>query len=208
MSGSGLTSNGYFEAVADRLRDPAMLSGLGARATSLVQKNIRDGNWTPNAPLTRAVKGGNPKPLMDEGHLVASITSRVESPRVIVWTNRPGANTVHDGGTIRATKSRFLTIPANRKAKQLMGSYGLTPRTCIEGMRQSGYNVFFRQAKGGQSGAVLYLPPNAKKNAVPNVLFVLKKEVIVPARPFMRLPEESLSILARYLLGYAARMED
>lgn len=203
---SGLYSNGTFQAMAQRLRDPALLSGLGARAASLVQKNIRDGAWEPNAPLTRAIKG-SAKPLMDAGHLVASIAFRAEGSRVIVWTARPGADIVHSGGTLRATKSKFLTIPANRTTRRLMESYGLTPRACIEGMRNAGFDVFFRQAKGDQSGVIMYLPPKAKKNAKPTVLFILKKVVTIPARPFLRLPTESLAILARYALRFAATLE-
>lgn len=204
---SGLYSNGTFQAMASRLQDPRLLSGLGARAVSLVQKNIRDGAWEPNAPLTRAIKGPGAKPLMDEGHLVASITYRVEGNKVIVWTARPGADIVHSGGTIRATKAKFLTIPAGRNTRRLMESYGLTPRACIEGMRKAGFDVFFRQTKGGKAGAVLYLPANAKKDAQPEVLFILKKEVKVPARPFLRLPVESLATLGRYVLKAAAKLE-
>jgi len=192
--------------MASRLQDPDLLSGLGTRAVSLVQKNIRDGDWEPNAPLTRAIKG-SAKPLMDAGHLVASITYRVEGNRVIVWTSRPGADVVHSGGMIRATKSKFLTIPANRNTRRLMESYGLTPRTCIEGMRKAGFNVFFRQSKGGQSGVVMYLPPKVRKNTKPIVLFILKKEVTIPARPFLRLPNDSLAILAQYALRFAAKLE-
>jgi len=204
---TGLVSNGYFEAVAQRLQDPELLSGLGARATSLVQKNIRDGNWTPNSPLTRANKSAGAKPLMDEGHLIASIDYRIDGKSVVTGTNRPGANIIHDGGTLKPVTTKFLTIPAGRATKTLMGSYGLTPRACIEGMEKAGYTVFFRQSKGGQSGAVLYLPPGAKKETEPEILFVLKKEVVVPARYYLRLPQESLAILSQYVLGFAAKME-
>lgn len=204
---SGLISNGTFQTMSQRLQESGLLDGLGARATSLVQKNIRDGDWEPNAPLTRAIKGAGAKPLMDDGHLLASITYRVEGSRAIVWTARPGANIVHSGGKIRATKSKFLTIPAGRKTRSLMGSYGLTPRACIEGMRKAGFDVFFRQERGGGSGMILYLPPKAKKGTKPTVLFILKKEVTIPARPFLRLPKESLAILARYVLKFAAKLE-
>jgi len=206
MSG-GLVSNGTFLAMAQRLQEPGLLDGLGARATSLVQKNIHDGDWEPNAPLTRAIKGAGAKPLMDDGHLVASIAYRVEGDKVVVWTARPGANIVHSGGKIRATKSKFLTIPAGRKTRSWMESYGLTPRACIEGMRKAGFDVFFRQATGGNSGGILYLPPKAKKGTKPAVLFILKKEVTIPARPFLRLPKESLVILARYVLKADAKLE-
>ncbi len=205
---SGIVSNGYLTTVTERLQDSRMLSGLGARAVSLVQKNIRDGDWTPNAPLTRAIKGGTPKPLMDEGHLVASIDYRVEGSTVIAGTNRPGSNVIHDGGTLKPVSTKFLAIPAGRATKTLMGVYGLTARACIEGMKNAGFTVFFRQSKGGQSGAVLYLAPKAKEGTEPEILFVLKTEVVIPARYFLRLPEESLAMLSRYLLGFAARMED
>lgn len=199
---SGLFSNGYFDAVVSRLQNPAMLSGLGARGVSLVQKNIRDGDWQENAPLTKELKGGNPKPLMDEGHLVASMQYRVEeNKRTVVYTIRPGANVVHNGGIIRPVNTKYLAIPASRETKKLMGIYGLTPRTCIEGMKKANYTVFFR------TGVVLYLPPNAKKGTKAKALFILKTSVTLPARLYMRLPQDSLEILASYLLRFAAKME-
>ncbi len=199
---SGLFSNGYFDAVAKRLQDPAMLSGLGARAVSQVQKNIRDGDWQENAPLTKELKGGHPRPLMDEGPLVTSMQHRVEeNRRSVVYTIRPGANVVHDGGVIRPVRTKYLAIPASRETKRLMGIYGLTPRACIEGMKKVNYTVFFRP------GAVLYLPPGAKKETQAKILFLLKTSVTLPARPYMRLPQASLEILASYLLRFAAKME-
>jgi phage gpG-like protein len=89
--------------MAARIESPAYLSGLASRVTSLVQKNMKEGAWEENAPLTIANKRGS-KPLFDSNELATSLTSRVEGQKIICGTAKRYAQTVHDGGLIKAAE--------------------------------------------------------------------------------------------------------
>lgn len=186
--------------MAARIESPEYLSGLASRVTSLVQKNMREGAWEENAPLTIANKKGS-KPLIDNNDLLTSIASRVEGQKVICGTTKRHAQTVHDGGVIKPQKTKFLTIPASWSVRRKI--LGSSPRAYIESLKKAGYEVFFRVRKGGDSGVVMMQPK--KKGAEPVVIFILKKSVKIPARPFMRLPAEYLAQLRAYTANYLAR---
>ncbi|HOX30913.1 MAG TPA: hypothetical protein PLB91_01210 [Spirochaetales bacterium] len=175
------------DALDRRMADPELLDVLGVAAEGLVVKNIKTGSWAPNAPLSQAVKG-NAKPLQDSGALMASIAHRVESGRAIVGTNRPGARLLHYGGEVTAKKSKFLAIPAGRETRTFMRQYGLTPRACISGMKAAGYQIWFAKsvvmARKGKTGK-------------PRALFILRRSVRIPARPFMALGPDGRAVLER-----------
>jgi hypothetical protein len=64
--------------VADGTMDGrAALGQLGLLGVSLVQREIRDGHFTPNAPSTIARKGSD-KPLVDSGQLIGGISFKIE----------------------------------------------------------------------------------------------------------------------------------
>ena len=175
--------------LAKRLQDSGLLDGLGNRAVSQVQKNIEQGSWAQNAPLTAAIKQGN-KPLRDRGQLLASITYRTEPGKVIVGTNHPAAEILHNGGTIRPVRSKALAMPAGPWVRSLMRGTDLSPRVMLDQLRGSGWsiwrqgNVIMGQKKGGKQ---------------PLPLFILRTAITIPARPFMRLPPESVAYLETYL---------
>ena len=175
------------DALGRRLADPGLLSTLGSAAVAQVQKNIEAGPWTPNAPLTQDVKR-NGKPLRDSGALLASIAFRVDGDHVVIDTNHPAAEILHNGGTITPKRSRFLAIPAGRETRAFMRQYGLTPRACIEGMKASGYSVWVDKS---------VIMARKGKTGKPRVLFILRRSVTIPARHFLRLPEERVRILER-----------
>jgi len=175
------------DALGRRMADPELLDVLGAAAESLVVKNIKTGSWAPNAPLTQAVKG-NAKPLQDSGAFMASIAHRVEGGKAVVGTNRPGARLQHYGGEVTAKSSKFLAIPAGRETRTFMRQYGLTPRACIAGMKSAGYQIWVAKsvvmARKGKTGK-------------PRALFILRRSVHVPARPFMTLGADGRAVLER-----------
>jgi len=175
------------DALERRLSSPALLEVVGEMAISLVQKNIRDGAWTPNAPLTQAVKGSG-KPLMDRGQLLSRVSKSIRGGAVVISVKHPGARILHDGGEIRAVSARFLAVPAGARARAFMRSFGATPRACIEAMKASGYSFWYQ-------GPVLMTRKG--KKGEPHPLFIMKKSVRIPARPYLRLPEASIELLKR-----------
>lgn len=164
-----------------------LLDGLGIMAVSLVQKNIRKGPWKQNSAMTQDVKQNN-KPLQDKGGLVSSISHEVQSDHVVIGSNHIAANILHNGGEIKPKNSRFLAIPASRETRRFMRKYGATPRSCIQSMKSAGYNIWF------QKNVIL---AKAKYGTRTYLLFVLKRSIRIPARPYLKLPDQSIEILKR-----------
>lgn len=175
------------DALGRRMADPELLDVLGSAAEGLVVKNIKTGSWVANAPLTQDVKG-NSKPLQDSGGLMGTIAHRVEGYLAIVGTNHIAAKLLHFGGEVRAKNTKFLAIPAGRQTRVFMRQYGLTPRACIEGMKAAGYQIWIAKS---------LIMARKGKTGKPRVLFLLRRSVTVPARPFMTLGDQGRTVLER-----------
>jgi phage gpG-like protein len=175
------------DALGRRMADPELLDLLGSTAEGLVVKNIKTGAWTANAPLTQNVKG-NSKPLQDSGALMGSIAHHVEGDRAVVGTTHVAARLLHYGGEVRAKKTKFLAIPAGRETRAFMRQYGLTPRSCIEGMEAAGYQVWVAKS---------VIMARKGKTGKPHALFLLRRSVTVPARPFLTLGDQGRAVLER-----------
>jgi len=146
-----------------------------------VQKNI-DNSYIRNAPLTLRLKGNKP-PLRNTGHLRASITGKVKEEKVIVGTNLKYAPVLHFGGEIKPKKAKKLAIPANKKIKKMVDLIGV--KGVLEHLEKQGWKIVFKEK------SILGVPPKGK----PVVLFVRKKKVKIPERPFMELTDEQVNEL-------------
>jgi len=173
------------DALEESITDAALYDLIGSLGVSLVQKNIEQGSWAPNSPITQDYKGGS-KPLRDTGAFLASIAYRIEPGKAIIGSNHRAAKILHDGGQIVPTRAKYLAIPLGAETRRFMRAYGHTPRSCIEGMKAAGYKVWI--AKG------VILAQKGTRGRV-RALFVLKRRVTIPARPFLRLPKESIRVL-------------
>jgi phage gpG-like protein len=173
--------------IGRRISDPELLDVLGSVTVGLVQKNVIAGNWAPNSAMTQAVKQ-NAKPLRDSGGLLSSFNHRRGQDSAIIGTNHPAAEILHNGGTITPKRSKFLALPLGRETRAFMRQYGLTPRACIEGMKAAGYSIWIAKA--------VVMARKGKKGK-PHALFLLRRSVTVPARPFFRLPPASIRVLER-----------
>ena len=158
---------------------------------SSTQNKIIKGISPDNAPLTKAVKRNN-KTLRDRGQLLSSFTGKVTENGAEVGTKAKQAPILHNGGTIKPKKARHLYIPASAKTRTLMRRYGSTPGRCIRSMKNSGYSIFYRGA------AVMA----QEKGKPPFVLFILKNEVKIPARPFLFLNSIDREILLKMFRNF------
>lgn len=128
-----------------------------------------------NAPLTIALKGSS-KPLRDTGQLMSSINYRImDDSTAKVGTNRIGARLQQEGGVIKPQKSNLLWIPANKKVKSQLRAYHYSITAYIKALKVSG--SVYKKGK-----AFFYLKKGQKK---PEMLFVLKPSVTIPARPYL-----------------------
>ncbi len=186
---------GFYQRAADHM------------AGSTVRK-INNGIGPANAPLTVVVKKGS-KTLRDRGDLMASIAARATSSEASVGTNKVYARIQHFGGTIKARK-KWLFIPASSETRKLQRKYGFAVGELIRRMKSDGYNIWFQTNK--TKGVVMaekklkrYKRDNAgKKIHKAFVLFILKKEVTIPARPFLTIDDRDREVImniARNELG-------
>jgi len=160
-----------------------LMEKLGARFVSTTVDRINRGIEPPNAPLTREWKKESNTPLRDTGRLMSSITYKAGKDLVIWGSNLLYAGIHQLGGTIKPVNAKKLAIPAGWDTRRLMRKYGETPEKCIEGLKKAGWKIWFRDR------SIMGVPPRKRKKAEPVVLFIRKKKVEIPARPFLRFEE-------------------
>lgn len=174
----------------------ALHQRIGSYMVSSTQRKIKSGINPPNAPLTVAVKG-NDKTLRDRGQLMASITARADESKAVIGTNHIAAKTMQYGKTIRA-KGKWLWIPAGRQTRIWQRRYGFAPGEVMKGLKADGYNTWVQAKKGGSGGVVM-----AKKGKRGKlwIVFILKKSVVIPARPFLFIDDTDRQVIGSYLRG-------
>ena len=172
----------------DLAKIPGFYLKAGRYMVSATQRKINGGIAPANAPLTVAVKKGS-RTLRDRGQLMSSIADSRIPCGVAVGTNHIGARINQLGGTIRAKKT-WLFIPAAYNTRKLQRRYGFKVGACMKGMRAAGYKIWFQVNK--KTGVVM--AKNGKRGK-PFVLFILKKQVIIPARPFLNIDKTDESVL-------------
>lgn len=178
----GVTVNKSFESLAGKLDkgtlEPTMRKISKFLVSSAVKK-INRGIQPGNAPLTQAVKQGK-NTLRDNGQLMASIAPQNGQNWAAANTNVKYAKINQEGGTIQG-KTKGLWLPAGAMTRTLSRRFNAqSAGELIRSMRSAGYsfyrvkNVFFAKAKKGK----------------PFPLFIIKKSVEIPARPFLYIDQE------------------
>lgn len=174
--------------LAKRLKSGSLEPTMRRVSKHLVSSAVRkiNGNIPPeNAPLTQEVKQGD-KTLRDNNQLIASIAPQNGKDWAAAQTNKKQAKILQEGGTVTA-KGKSLAIPASYQTRLLMRKYNAQkPRELIEVMKADGYSVFRLKKEGGGSTNILLAK---KKRGEPFALFILKKSVKIPARPYLYLDE-------------------
>lgn len=147
---------------------------------------------TPWKPIAHPrPDGGSGRPLRDKGLLAASISATNTEETLALHASHPAANVHQFGATIRPTRAKALTIPLTREAKRV-GSpgRGRFPRS-----------LFVLAAKGGRSA---FLAERDESGTV-TLHYVLKREVKVPARPYLGFSAKTLDKVTRLLADRLAR---
>ena len=183
-----------------------LMKELSLKALSAIQKNVESGIGPENKPLTKEVKRGD-KTLRDSGKLRASLTARSSESEAVVGTNVPYAR-VHnpeDGKTetvISAKGGKSLALPASAKTRKLFRMYGWSAREVIAGLESKKYSVYRPYKKGTKVRSNVIMAK--KKGEAAFAVFILKKSVKIPARPFMFLPDSVIAALERRVSDFYA----
>lgn len=128
-------------------------------------------------------EGGSARPLSDKGLLAASVSARITADTLTLLASHPGANVHQFGAKIRPTRAKALTIPLTAEAKRAGGA------------RRFPRPLFVIRFPGVESG---FLAEDDGKRIVFH--YVLRREVEIPARPFLgfskRTTDRVVAILA------------
>lgn len=155
---------------------------LVSSAVGKINKNIPPAN----APLTQKVKQGN-KTLRDNGQLMASIAPQNGKDWAAAQTNLKYAKINQEGGEITG-KGKGLWLPASAKTRTLMRRYNAQkPGELINAMKADGYSF-------SRTGKVFCAKTRKGK---PFALFVIKRSVKIPARPFLYIDEQDEKYISR-----------
>lgn len=161
-----------------------------------IMLNFREGGrprkWTPLSPWTmagRAARGtvaghGLGQPILqDQGTVRGSIGSvrEITDTSLTYGTHNPIAITHHRGATIRPKNVNWLTLPFP----------GVTGRA------RDYENTFV--GRGAQGGLIIF--QNQEDGSI-KPLFLLKKQVKIPARPFVMFQKADEDLLASMALAF------
>lgn len=178
----GVTVTKSFDNLAGKISEGALEPTMQKLSKFLVSSAVKkiNGDIPPaNSGLTQAVKQGN-KTLRDDGQLMASIAPQNGKTWAAASTNVKYAKINQEGGTIQG-KAKGLWLPAGARTRTLSRQYNAqSAGELISAMRSAGYsfyrikNVFMAKKKKGE----------------PFPLFVIKKSVTIPSRPFLYISKE------------------
>ena len=129
--------------------------------------------------VTPGSRGGGTT-LVRSAKLVNSITHAVEDDRVVVGTNLRYARIHHFGGIIRPRTAKYLAIPLTKAAS------AKKPREWENTFVSKG--VIFRKMEDGNTEA----------------LYALKKEVVMPARPYMFISDTTRTSIEKAAAAWLA----
>ena len=178
----GVTVTKSIGNLAGKIKESALEPTMRKLSKFLVSSAVKKikGDIPPaNSGLTQAVKQGN-KTLRDNGQLMASITPQNGKTWAAANTNLKYAKINQEGGIIQG-KAKGLWLPAGARTRTLSRKYNANSAgELISAMRNAGYsfyrikNVFMAKKKKGE----------------PFPLFVIKKSVTIPSRPFLYISDE------------------
>lgn len=178
----GVTITKSFGNLADKITEDTLEPTMQKLSRFLVSSAVKkiNGDVPPaNSGLTQDVKQGN-KTLRDNGQLMASIAPQNGKTWAAANTNVKYAKINQEGGTIQG-KAKGLWLPAGARTRTLSRQYNAqSAGELISAMRSAGYsfyrikNVFMAKKKKGE----------------PFPLFVIKKSVTIPSRPFLYINDE------------------
>ncbi len=119
--------------------------------------------------------------LVKSGKLADSITHLVSGDRLIVGTNLKYAKILHEGGIIKPVTAKYLAIP-------------LTPEAAVRRPRDW-------QGTFIQKGVIFRTMDNGETEA----LYALKRQVAIPARPYMTITDDTWDRMRSLIIDFIAK---
>ncbi len=189
----------YAEALKGGLPDTMKKAAKYLRSSA--NRKINKGVAPENAPLTQKVKGGS-KTLRDNNTMAASIAPHSGPLWADSSTNAKQARILQEGGTVTAKRAKALYIPAGPKTRAMIRKYNASsPGDLISKMEADGYEFFYTKLS-----KVLFAK---KKHGKPFLLFIVRRSVKIPARPFLYIDDNDERYLTNLIrAGVRKKLEE
>lgn len=139
-----------------------LFGAIGILVTRDIKRRIREGKIVP---ASKSRQEGTT--LVKSSKLVDSITWKATGDKVIIGTNLKYARIHHEGGVIKPVSAKYLAIPLTKEAA------AKRPREWKNTFVRK--SVIFRKLEDGSIEA----------------LYALKTQVVMPARPYMEIPDQT-----------------
>ncbi|MDD3535373.1 MAG: phage virion morphogenesis protein [Candidatus Cloacimonetes bacterium] len=152
-----------------------LLGAIGILVTRDIKRRIREGKIVPPS---KSRKEGTT--LVKSSKLVNSIHWVATSDQVIIGTDLKYARIHHEGGIIRPVSAQYLAIPLTKEAA------AKRPRDWKNTFVRK--SVIFRKLDSGEIEA----------------LYALKTQVVMPARPYMEVPDQTWGDIRHLVQKYIA----
>ena len=153
--------------------DERHLLSLAISIQNRIKKRIRENRITP-----KTKKDGGTT-LVESSRLVNSIRHRISGDTIYIGTNLEYARIHHEGGIIRPKRKKYLAIPLCAVAR-VNRPEDFTDTFIAKG-------VIFQKTEGQKK---------------PVALYALKKQVEIPARPFMYLDSSDEDFIKNQILQW------
>ncbi len=169
----------------------ALFQPLGMLFQADVRRQFYSGHDAAGNPwrkLKHPRPAGGDKPLLNTGILANSYVAAADARGVSVSSTHPGAALHQNGGIVRPTKAKVLTIPMTREATRY-GSPRRFPRKLF--------------SRPGGKGLYESIPGEGRRKAKLVLHYLFASEVEVPARPVgfsERAQGEAAEMLAEHYL--------
>ena len=171
------------EELAKELDGFKKMDEVGRYAVSRIQRRIADGKFKSHAPLTQQARPGG-KILRNNSTLINSISYRITSQSVFIFTPLSYAKIQNDGGTVTAKKGA-LTIPCHPVVRTLQKRYGPSAKEVLSGLKAAGCSVW-------RQGRAIFYRKKGGRHKEGVMIYVLTKSITIPARPFMYLDKSEM----------------
>lgn len=167
------------------LKDPLPPNKIaGELMLRSVRKNFRASGRPRRWKPSRRVESGHKTLIGSSRSLMTSVNKKVTKSRISVGTNDIRAKLLNYGGKVRAKNAKYLTIPAE----------GMTPNERRLGLRARDFeNTFFHESANGK----LFLMQNMGQGKKPRALFLLVKQMTMPARPFILFQKQDVVAITK-----------
>jgi len=172
--------------------DREFLNAIGQKIADRIKDRIRENRVVATDPNTPKKKSG--ATLMQSSKLMQSIHHLVVGDTVYIGTNLAYGKIHHTGGNIFAKPGKALAVPIHELSKNK------SPKDFPN------LKKLYRPDPDNKDKLICYLGIKGKTTRGDKLLFVLRKKITIPARPYMLLDNTDRDMMLKSINDYLQRV--